>query len=247
MSKCFVIMPITTPQEYLPIYHDDIEHFNHVLEALFSPALMNLGYSVIPPKIEGSNIIHAEIIKNIADSDLVLCNMSILNPNVFFELGIRTALDKPVVLVVDNITNNLPFDTSIINYHKYESSLNAWSINNEINKLTGHIRASLDKISDKNSLWKYFGVSQYGNFKPDQYSMEDKIDLIMKKLEVLEENDNYNLSSKYLKDELMNYEKDKIIKILGETEWNISLAAQMLGISRPTLYDKMNKYKINKN
>jgi len=44
-------------------------------------------------------LIHAEIIRNIENADLVLCDMSCLNPNVFFEFGIRTSLNKPVSVV----------------------------------------------------------------------------------------------------------------------------------------------------
>jgi len=41
-------------------------------------------------------------------------------------------------------------------------------------------------------------------------------------------------------------EKDHIVKVLGKWNWNITRAAQELGISRPTLHDFIKKYEISK-
>lgn len=91
-------MPITTPPELLAIYANDRDHFPHVLKHLFAPAIEKAQYEVIPPAAKGSDLIHAEIIKHLETADLVLCDMSTLNPNVFFELGIRTASTSRRVL-----------------------------------------------------------------------------------------------------------------------------------------------------
>ena len=117
MPECFIIMPITTPEAMAPLYGGDKDHFQHVLDHLFKPAIEKAGLTPVPPAAEGSDVIHAEIIKNIEKADLVLCDMSCLNPNVFFELGIRTAVDKPVCMVKDELTPKVPFDTGIINHH----------------------------------------------------------------------------------------------------------------------------------
>ncbi len=71
----------------------------------------------------GADLIHAEIIRKLEEADLVPCDRWTLNPNVFFELGIRTALDRPVALVRDDQTAILPFDTGILNTHTYRSAL----------------------------------------------------------------------------------------------------------------------------
>jgi len=179
-------MPITTPKHFVERYKDDADHFAHVLDHLFMPALMNAGFEPVPPKTIGSDLIQAEIIKQLSLCELVLCDMSILNPNVFFEFGIRTSLNKPVALVVDDKTENIPFDTSIINFHRYGSSLDAWSIESEINKLEEHVKNAYKKTKDHNALWKYFGVAQTGTFKPEEAEIGDKLDFIMNKLSALE-------------------------------------------------------------
>src|SRR5947207_1642478 len=117
MRNCFIIMPISTPEPFVNLYGGDTTHFQHVLDYLFKPAINKVGLTPVPPIMEGSDIIHAEIIKKIEEAELVLCDISTLNANVFFELGIRTALDKPICIVKDNLTIVTPFDTSIINHH----------------------------------------------------------------------------------------------------------------------------------
>lgn len=189
-KKCFLIIPITTPDHLLDMYKDDADHFSHVLDCLFTPALKNAGFEPVSPKSTGSDVIQADIIKQLSNCELVLCDMSILNPNVFFEFGIRTALNKPVALVIDDKTKNIPFDTSIINFHKYSSSLDAWSIETEINTLAEHVRNAYKKTEDYNALWKYFGVAQTGVFKPEEAQIGEKIDLIMKEIAALKNQSN---------------------------------------------------------
>ncbi len=181
LPKCFVIMPITTPLSYVEIYNNDKEHFAHVLQHLFTPAIEKAGFEVISPKSTGSDLIHADIINNLSNSELVLCDMSILNPNVFFEFGIRCALNKPVALVIDEKTEKIPFDTGIINFHCYHSAP-IWNIDEEVKRLSKHIRESHEKSKDCNALWKYFGVNQTGAFRPETATTDDKLDFIIHQL-----------------------------------------------------------------
>ncbi|OQA00424.1 MAG: hypothetical protein BWY69_01713 [Planctomycetes bacterium ADurb.Bin401] len=184
-QKCFIIMPITTPQELTGLYKDDGDHFKHVLDCLFLPAIENAGFDPISPKSAGSEIIHAEIIKHLSSSALVLCDMSILNPNVFFEFGIRTALNKPVALVCDDKTKQIPFDTGLINFHRYGSILSAWDINKEKDELSKHITSAYEKGKDYNALWRYFGISQTGVYKPEEATIGQKLDLLINEISIL--------------------------------------------------------------
>lgn len=189
LPTCFIIMPITTPKVFIEQYKGDHDHFQHVLDHLFLPAVNEAGFDPIPPKSSGSELIQAEIIKNLSEADLVLCDMSILNPNVFFEFGIRTALDKPVALTVDDRTKaNVPFDTSMINFHDYDSSLEPWHIKKDIAELANHIQIAFEKSDSRNSLWKFFGVAQVGTFKPEDSTIGDKLDLLIKMLKPIKEN-----------------------------------------------------------
>ncbi len=69
-----------------------------------------------------SNLIHKEILQNIYQDDLIICDVSGRNPNVFFELGIRMATQKPTVIVKDDKTS-YPFDTGPNRYVGYPRDL----------------------------------------------------------------------------------------------------------------------------
>ncbi|MFZ3167017.1 MAG: hypothetical protein WA130_05335 [Candidatus Methanoperedens sp.] len=83
LTKCFIIMPISTPESWVQKYLGDKDHFNHVLDHLLIPAIKKAGFEPVLPKTKGSELIHGEIIRNIESADFVLCDMSVLNPNVF--------------------------------------------------------------------------------------------------------------------------------------------------------------------
>ena len=209
-KKCFIIMPITTPETFQPKYSDGIHHFTHVLECLFIPAIQEAGMELIPPIAKGSDLIPAEIIKNLETSDLVLCDMSTLNPNVFFEYGIRTALNKPVCAVKDEFTEKVPFDTSIINYKEYQSTLKSWEIKTEIEILSKHIKESFKRSKNENTLWKYFGMKTEG--KPSDFddSLDSKIEYQTLVLENLER----TINKKYFKEDISNRKDDLDEKII---------------------------------
>lgn len=156
---CFVAMPISTPAAALASYGNDTDHFAHVLSHLFQPAIERAGMSAVPPLASGANLVHAEIVEKIVTSDVVLCDMSCLNPNVFFEMGLRTALNQPLCFVVDDVSvAQVPFDTGIINYHVYRSALAPWTLEQEIEALAAHLRSSVAQSKDGNALWRYFGL-----------------------------------------------------------------------------------------
>lgn len=50
-----------------------------------------------------------DIIQNIYDADIIIADLTGLNPNVFYELGIAHTLNKKVIIITQNI-ETLPFD-----------------------------------------------------------------------------------------------------------------------------------------
>jgi hypothetical protein len=187
INRCFIIMPISTPENMNSKYSGDKDHFIHVLEHLLIPSIRKADLEPVHPITKGSELIHGEIIKNIESVDLVLCDMSTLNPNVFFELGIRTSLNKPVCLIKDDITNNIPFDTAIINNYTYLSALTPWTMEEQIDDLTNHIRESFERCNGSNSLWKYFSLSSPAEPVEGEQGIEGRIDYLTNQIEALRE------------------------------------------------------------
>jgi hypothetical protein len=175
---CFIAMPISTPRADAELYADD-EHWKHVMDSLFVPAVEAAGFEPVKPVMQGADLIYAQIIKHLELEDLVLCDLSGHNPNVFFELGVRTSLDKPIALVRDEHTD-LPFDTSGVNTHRYGSALRVWDMEKERADLTEHVKSSAESCDRGNPLWRKFGLTlRAQETDVSETPLEAKMDLLM--------------------------------------------------------------------
>ncbi|MCE9609079.1 MAG: hypothetical protein K8R23_02510 [Chthoniobacter sp.] len=179
--KCFIAMPVSTPDHLIKEYGDP-DHFKHVMEELFLPAIEAAGMIAIPPISTGSEVIHADIVDALQSAELVLVDLSSLNPNVLFEFGVRTSLNKPACPVRDDKTPTIPFDASTLNTHNYSSDLQSWITKREIPKLTTHLQASLEKSNGQNALWKHFGFKQSAAAPREPKGPEEKLDAVMTEL-----------------------------------------------------------------
>lgn len=115
--ECFIIMPISPQEGYSE------EHFSRVYEDIVQPACQQA--QTHPQRADdnkGTNLIQLEILKKLLDAPIALCDLSSRNPNVFFELGIRQAFDKPVILIKDEKTPPA-FDINGLRYIQYSSLL----------------------------------------------------------------------------------------------------------------------------
>lgn len=125
-KKCFVIMPIADHPNY------DNGHFNRVYEHLIRPACFKAGYEAVrADDSKASHLIMFDILKNIVECDMAICDLSTKNANVFYELGLRQAFNKKTVLITDGIEKE-PFDIAGFRYVKYSSSLRIDTVNNNI-------------------------------------------------------------------------------------------------------------------
>lgn len=115
LPVCFILMPISDPEGYSP------GHFKLVYENIFKPACNIAGYRAIrADDVAQTNLIQLDILQKLLDAPMVLCDLSAHNPNTLFELGIRQAFDKPVVLVQEIGTQPI-FDISPMRYTQYRS------------------------------------------------------------------------------------------------------------------------------
>ena len=114
---CGIIMPIGMSDEV----HTET-HWQEVL-CVFEEAIAAAGLEARPVWIAGdTNIVQAKILSNLFENDIVLCDVSTLNPNVMLELGMRLTTRKPTLVVAERGTH-LPFDTTIVHTHFYDPSL----------------------------------------------------------------------------------------------------------------------------
>lgn len=132
---CFVIMPfVEKTEEYSTGF------FNEVFASLFKPALEAAGFEAKTAKRQGSDVIQATIINDLLDSHLVLCDLTEHNPNVLFELGLRMAEEKPIVIVKAAGTNPI-FDVDhLLRVESYDPNLWPSTVEKDVPKLAAHIK-----------------------------------------------------------------------------------------------------------
>lgn len=175
---CFIAMPISTHPDDVDRYNGDSEHWAHVMDSLFVRAIEAAGFQPLKPVAQGSHLIHGLIIRHLSTADLVLVDLSSHNPNVFFELGVRTSLNLPIALVRDEHTS-LPFDTAGINTYTYDSKLKGWEIEEQQRNLAQHVKESHQSCAGQNPLWRQFGLTiKAQEPDADESPLEAKMDLL---------------------------------------------------------------------
>ena len=73
----------------------------------------------------GPGIIIKDIIDQIAESQIIIADISPPNPNVYFEVGYALALKKPIILLAQRREPNerLPFDLSAFRVLFYDDTI----------------------------------------------------------------------------------------------------------------------------
>ncbi|RYE46863.1 MAG: hypothetical protein EOP24_13115 [Hyphomicrobiales bacterium] len=104
-KRCFVIGPIGDPGSEIRRNADMLYHA--VIEPVVGERYL-LSRADLEQK---SGMITDVIIQRVNDSDLVIADLTTLNPNVFYELGIRHAAQKPTIHIAARPTK-LPFDNA---------------------------------------------------------------------------------------------------------------------------------------
>jgi len=109
-------MPLSEPEGY------NSGHFARVFQDIFVPACEKAGYRAVRGSdVRATNLIHLDILQKLLHAPMALVDLSSRNPNVLFELGLRQAFDKPVVLVQEVGTPRI-FDIAPLRYTEYRSS-----------------------------------------------------------------------------------------------------------------------------
>lgn len=113
-KKCFFVCPIGKENSEVR------NRSNKVLNHLIKPICEELNYNVIRSDKENENDrIDLRIIEHLKDNDLIIVDITDHNPNVFYELGYRSALNLPYILIAETDTL-IPFDITTINTLFYD-------------------------------------------------------------------------------------------------------------------------------
>lgn len=134
-ATCFVMQPFASP-------------FGGYFNSIFKPAVEQAGLQAIRADAEifGTGKIMDQIWRGIRDATVLVAELTSKNPNVFYELGLAHALEKPVVLVTSN-QEDVPFDLRHIRVILYDQSDPFWG-QKLIDKLADNIQSALSDPED---------------------------------------------------------------------------------------------------
>ncbi len=120
MPTCFVIMGYGIKKDY--VNNRDID-LDKTFKYIIKPVFEELGYECKRSIDYPPGIIDTIMYKGIFHADFVIADISTLNPNAMYELGVRHALKPYTTLVICEdgifINNKLPFDLSHISALAY--------------------------------------------------------------------------------------------------------------------------------
>ena len=185
-KKCFVIMPISDMDGYAS------RHFGRVYEHIIKPACEIAGFKPIrADDIMSTNYIALDIIKNIIECDMAVCDLSSRNPNVLYELGIRQAFNLPVTLLKDVKTKRV-FDIQGFRDIEYDESLRIDTVETTTQDLSEVIKNTYEsKQSEINSLVSLLGIepaklTEKKKISADTEIILNSLSIIDKRLAILE-------------------------------------------------------------
>jgi hypothetical protein len=120
-ANAFVIMPFN-------------EESNLVYAELIAPPLKEVGYSAKrADSVIDQRSVLSDIVLGIDEADLIVADLTGLNPNVFYELGIAHGLGVPTVLITQSL-GEIPFDLKSYRTSEYSTRFD------EANKLKQFLR-----------------------------------------------------------------------------------------------------------
>jgi O-acetyl-ADP-ribose deacetylase (regulator of RNase III) len=144
---CFVIMP----------FGDKIDkegktiHFNEVYENFIEPAVKAAGINCLRcDKIIEAGDIHTKMFTYILEADVAVVDITMLNPNVFYELGLRHTFKKNVTVIIQQAGTQSPFNISGFDVTTYTMD-DPVSLKNASEDIKKKIQAGLNDIKRSDS------------------------------------------------------------------------------------------------
>ncbi|ENW30177.1 MULTISPECIES: hypothetical protein [Acinetobacter] len=245
---CGIIMPIATmSSEYTADHWSDVRHILHnaIEKAGFTPRIVS--------DSEESTVIHGSIINNIYNDAIIVCDVSNKNANVMFELGMRLAFNKPVVIVKDDKTD-YSFDTGNIQHEPYRKDLRHSTVEKFIDDLSKKIIKTYEasQKEEYQSFLSYFGKFEVAKVENKPIGESEALEKLLNKMTLLESQiknlNHINLESNTIlsTDNLMiDYQiqyPDKLSVILNEIEATIPVIKEVsYSFEKEKFYIKFNE------
>jgi hypothetical protein len=118
-------------------------HLGGYFDSIYKPAIEQAGLQALraDDEIFATGKIMDQTWRGIRAADVLVAELTSKNPNVFYELGLAHALEKPVVLVSSN-QEDVPFDLRHIRVILYDQTDPFWG-QKLVDKLADNIESAL--------------------------------------------------------------------------------------------------------
>lgn len=150
-KKCFIILPTSDPDGYAQ------GHFNRVYEYIIAPACRMAGFWPERADNPNTNNVALDIMKNMVDSEMTLCDLSTNNSNALYGLAIRQALSLPLTLMKDSKTQT-KYGLHEFGVIEYDESLRIDTVQKAIETLSEALKKNFADMPDTNSLLYSLGI-----------------------------------------------------------------------------------------
>lgn len=188
--RAFVAMPFGKK----PGLNGQLIDFDAIYRDLISPAVEDAGLEVFRADQEQqAGDIKTDMFQELLIADLVVVDLTVDNPNVWYELGVRHALRARDVVLIQGPREKQPFDIYTdrkLNYRLRKGVPDPASLNEDRAALTAVVEATLDswrgrKISPvyqslpylEEPSWKVLRIGQAKEFWQLHEDWESRIDL----------------------------------------------------------------------
>lgn len=139
--ECFVVMPYGSKP--FPDGSGRLYDFEKVWRVLIARAVREAGMVPIrSDQREASGIVHSEMFRDLRDRAVVLADLSLDNPNVFYELGVRHVMNASGTVLICRHNANLPFDVRLsrVIFYDFDGQNFDWE---EVERVLKSLKVSL--------------------------------------------------------------------------------------------------------
>jgi hypothetical protein len=176
LKECFIITPIGSPDSEI------FKKTEGLINSVLRPVLNEHGFEPLPAhQIDSTGSINKQIIEKIVNCELVIANLTSVNPNVMYELAIRHSFGKRVITVAEHGTK-LPFDIIDQRTIFYSDSMHG------VDKFKPELSKAIKKCIEENEELQnisnpiYDAVKQIAEIKSLPEKDRDALEIILQKI-----------------------------------------------------------------
>lgn len=142
-NECFIVMPFGV--KAFPDGSGRTYDFDKVYRVLIQRAVREAGMKPIrADERVSSALIHTDMFRDLRDRRVVLADLSLDNPNVFYELGIRHVMSSNGTVLMCRKGSALPFDVKLsrVIFYDFDGASLDWE---EVERVLKHLKVALQE------------------------------------------------------------------------------------------------------